>query len=247
MISKNYFIILGLLLYSSSTCNQITPEDKIQLSNDIKWVRRSFEYRALCIQTYNSAWNYAKKTTTGLSENWAVLLDVDETVLDNSFYEEYIFKMGEKYPYFWDDWVKRAEAELISGAKSFIDSVRSLTPFANIVFITNRDTSQETATIENLKRHQLWSQEDRILCRRDRADTKEKRRKEVSEGTGRCNSDGKRIIIALIGDQMNDVTELDREKSLEVQKSEVLDNEKWGQGWFILPNPMYGYWLNDYK
>jgi 5'-nucleotidase (lipoprotein e(P4) family) len=246
-ISNIYFILLAVLFFWSSACNRTPSEEKIQLSNDIKWARQSLEYRAVCIQTYKSAWKYVKKITGKLHEDWAVVLDVDETLLDNSFYEEYIFKKGEKYPYFWDDWVKRAEAEPIVGAKNFIDSVRTLSPFAHIVFITNRDTSQESATIENLMRHKMWSQNDRILCRRDKTDKKENRRNEVSEGTGRCNGDGRRLIIALIGDQINDVTEFDKEIPLKQLKGEVLDNKNWGQGWYILPNPMYGYWVNEYK
>ena len=55
--------------------------------NDIRWVTESIEYAALCKQTYDMAWPVVKAAAGEQSGQWAVVFDIDETVLDNSKYQ----------------------------------------------------------------------------------------------------------------------------------------------------------------
>ncbi len=250
MIKTNYILVNWVLMISLASffqgCQPSVSEAQEGISNDIKWTRYSVEYEAICIQTYRSAWKSVKDMSARLEHDWAVVLDVDETVLDNSPYEEMIFKRGEKYPAFWADWVRQADAEAIPGAKAFLDSVRTLGVHANVVFITNRDTAFEKATMENLKLLNIWD-DDVILCRQDKSDTKEVRRHEVKTGTGRCEGKGEREIIALIGDQLHDVVSFPQGISVDSLQNHFRNFGGWGKTAFMLPNPMYGSWMNGYE
>ena len=188
-----------------------------------------------------------KRSEKMISTNWAVILDVDETVLDNSPYEEMLIEKGLKYPAQWAEWVNTANAEAVPGANAFIDSVRSLGQNAHIVFISNRNISFEAATVENLKLRDMWSEEDLILCRKEKSDTKEIRRNEVVTGTGRCSGTGGWEIIALIGDQLHDVADFTTELNSAELRNVFEDSSIWGSTSFVLPNPMYGSWINEYK
>ena len=240
-----YFFFTAIAIFILS-CQKNQSSEVTTIPNDIKWVRSSVEYQAICIQTYRCAWEAVKIANSHLNENWAVILDVDETVLDNSPYEEMLIEKGLKYPAQWAEWVKSANAEPIPGVEAFLDSTRSLGKFSHVVFITNRDSSFEKATVENLKLRDLWSDNDLILCRQEKSDTKAVRRNEVVTGTGRCSGTEGWKIIALIGDQLPDVSDYSRDLSPEELRNTFKDSPIWGNQSFVLPNPMYGGWITGY-
>jgi 5'-nucleotidase (lipoprotein e(P4) family) len=247
-INKSIFcLFLAGMIVVVFSCQKSESGEETGISNDIKWVRTSVEYQAICIQTYRSAWEAVKNANDHLDEDWAVILDIDETVLDNSPYEEMLIEKGLKYPAQWAEWVNSAEAEAVPGAKAFIDSIRTLGQNAHIAFITNRDISFETATVENLKLRDMWSEDDVVLCRTEKSDTKAIRRNEVVTGTGRCSGTGGWEIIALIGDQLHDVADFAAGSSPEELRNTFKDSSTWGSTSFVLPNPMYGSWINGYK
>lgn len=241
------FIIVVLFVFGLNCNRNVTPEEESKITNDVKWVRSSVEYQAICIQTYRWAWIAVKEASKQISLPWVVVLDVDETVLDNSPYEAMIAERGLKYPVMWSDWVLSAEAEGVPGVKAFLDSISTLGENAHIVFITNRDSSFENATVQNLMNLNMWDEDYLMLCRRDRSDTKMIRQNEVRTGTGRCEGLGERKILALIGDQLPDVAEFTRDTSPAELRNTLKDSQIWGSTSFVLPNPMYGSWANDYK
>ncbi|MBT6712482.1 MAG: hypothetical protein HOB17_01045, partial [Candidatus Marinimicrobia bacterium] len=73
-------VILISLLFSISF-----GEDK--LPNDIRWVTGSDEYKSLCEQTYHLAWQKVKESVDTDIGNLAIVMDLDETVMDNSQYQ----------------------------------------------------------------------------------------------------------------------------------------------------------------
>jgi predicted secreted acid phosphatase len=205
-----YFLFLGITAFIIN-CQRDQSGGETSIPNDIKWIRLSIEYQAICIQIYRCAWEAVKIANSQLNENWAVILDIDETVV-----------------------------------KAFLDSTRSLGKFAHVVFITNRNAAFEKVTVENLKFRDLWSDNDLILCRQDKGDTKEVRRNEVITGTGRCSGMGGWKIIVLIGDQLPDVANYSSGLSPEELSNTFKDSPIWGSQSFVLPNPMYGSWLSGY-
>lgn len=243
----NFLIIIAITIFGLNCNKNETHEEDSKITNDIKWVRSSVEYQAICVQTYRWAWKSVKIASKQISLPWAVVLDVDETVLDNSPYEAMIAMKGSKYPDGWSEWVLSADAEAVPGAKAFLDSINTLGNNAHIVFITNRDTSFEQATIQNLKQLNMWTDNCLMLCRRGKGDTKAVRQNEVKTGTGRCEGMGKRKIIVLIGDQLPDVAEFANDTSPAELRSMFKNSPIWGSTSFVLPNPMYGSWQSGYK
>lgn len=241
------FIIVALIIFGLNCNRNEIQQENAKIPNDIKWVRSSVEYQAICIQTYRWAWIAVKEQNKQLDIPWAVVLDVDETVLDNSPYEAMAAEKGLQYPALWAEWVQSAEAEAVPGAKTFLDSIGTLGGQAHVVFITNRDTAFEQATIENLKKLNMWADSYLMLCQSDKRDTKLMRRREVQTGTGRCQGMGEREILALIGDQLGDVVDFAGGTSVEELRNMFKESSIWGSSSFVLPNPMYGSWLSGYK
>jgi len=239
-------LIAALLLAFAAGCTQ--PREN-KLPSSIRWMGQSVEYAAICQQTYRSAWQAVKQAASGLTSDWAVVLDVDETVLNNVQYEIELAEKGEHYtPETWAAWVQRREATPVPGVRAFLDSVRSLGEKAHVVFITNRDAKLDTPTVANLRAYGLWQEGDVILCRKEKADTKVIRRLEVETGSGRCAGLGERQIIALLGDQLADLMPVDFISAApDSMRQYYLQKSGWGQRYFTLPNPMYGYWERGYK
>src|SRR5687768_779106 len=101
-----------------------SPASKERL--DVKYVRDSEEYWTLVQQVYQGAREAVLRAKAGLPRNatWGVVLDVDETTLDNSVYEldresyNATFDSGS-----WNGWVRRQEAPAVPGAREFIAAV----------------------------------------------------------------------------------------------------------------------------
>ncbi len=220
-----------------------------QLPRAIKWVTKSVEYAAVCVQTYRSAWQAVKARARHETRPWVVIMDVDETVLDNSQYALERVAVDSGYtPQSWAKWVQRMEAGLIPGAKAFIDSVHALGTRGSIAYITDRDYALEKPTIENLKKYGLFEKGDIILTRKGPNDTKAKRRHCVETGSGPCKDLGPRVIIALIGDNIRDIVPVYSMEKARKLRNEIIPNDpKWGTKYFVLPNPTYGSWERDYR
>ncbi len=244
-LSKSIVAMAIIVLFAATIC----PQQAQDLPNDIKWVTQSVEYAALCVQTYRAGWWAVKEAAQQQTEDWAVVLDVDETVLDNSQYAVERAAVDSGYTeQSWAEWVFRKEATLIPGAKAFIDSVRTLGPKAHVAYITNRKFEHEQATIENLQKYGLFKEDDIMLTRKGPEDTKEKRRQCVREGTGRCEKHGPLKIIALFGDNIHDFFPVYSMTRARVYREETLPADPhWGREYFMLPNPTYGSWERDYQ
>jgi 5'-nucleotidase (lipoprotein e(P4) family) len=206
-----------------------------KLPNDVRWVRESDEYKALCNQVYGQAIYMIKKKMTynkfSLNQsninNYAVIMDLDETVLDNSDYQVGLFERNESFNMnSWAKWVEREEAKLVPGAKEYIELLRKNN--IQIIFISNRMHARLDATKNNMKKLGVGLPSDIYLLRKDRADKKYIRRNEVFTKTGRMEEFKKYTVLQYLGDAMGDFVndEFDR----------------FGIDQFIFPNPMYGKW-----
>ena len=128
------------------------------------WMQTSAEYAASTYQSFNVAktnlekalnnksWSAALEQT-GDYQNLppAIIIDVDETVLDNSVYEAQLVKMGVHFSWAtWGPWVRAAQASAIAGAQPFINDARS--HGVKVFYITNRGQRLCRATLENIKK-----------------------------------------------------------------------------------------------
>jgi len=204
------------------------------LPNDVRWVRESNEYIALCNQVYANAINKLKDTLSPnqyslniLHNNYAVVMDLDETVLDNSYYQVELYNKKEKYnPDSWDEWVLKEEAGLVPGTYEYIRFLRNNN--IQIIFISNRMHKRVEETKNNMKKLGIYSSDDIYLLRIDKADKKTIRRAEIFNSTGRMKDYKTFEIIQYLGDAIGDF--------------EFENLDRFGLNQFVFPNPMYGKW-----
>jgi len=226
MISKSKFGILISFLFLTGPALVVGGG---KLPNDVRWVRQSAEHRTLCEQLFRQATVAILrqvKMEKG-SKNLAVVVDLDETVLDNSLYQVERWKAGLSFTQdSWSDWVNRKEAGLVPGARAFLSAVRK--KGVRVVFLSNRMNHNLEPTRVNLQALGVLDPKDLFLLRLDKNDLKEVRRKEVTDGTGRMKKVGPLHVIGYLGDQMGDFP------------SDV--SKEFGRINFLLPNPMYGKW-----
>lgn len=220
-------LLVTLLLTPGSAPAQV---DHLEL----KWMRDSEEYQRLVEQIYRGALaavDVARRDVPS-STPWAVVLDVDETVLDNSVYQLDRATYGIPYDTAsWNAWVRLEQAPPLPGVTRFLDAVRAAG--GRIAFITNRHEWVREETRRNLDALGLWGAADRLCLRTtDAAYTKRVRRTEARAGQGACAWEGEPVrIVAYIGDQMGDMPEPD----------EGVERE-FGINLFLIPNPSYGDW-----
>jgi 5'-nucleotidase (lipoprotein e(P4) family) len=208
---------------------------------DVKYVRDSEEYATLARQIYRHATDAVERAAAALAAGtpWAVVLDVDETALDNSTYQ--LDRAAYGLPFdntSWNAWVRRREAAAVPGVSGFVASVRRAG--GRIVWITNRDEEVRDATVANLRAHDLWGEADRLCtATADPSYTKAVRRRELASGEGACAWSGTAVrVLAYVGDQMGDFPgpgEPDPDAG---------QDAAFGRRFFLLPNPMYGSWTN---
>ena len=224
MIAFNLVCLTALLAGASS----LLLGQKDKLPNDVRWVRESSEYANLCRQTFRMAQDTVRdqiKNSSG--QKIAVVMDLDETVLDNSLYQVERHRLGLGFTQdSWSAWVKREEAGLVPGAKSFIDFLRKQP--VRLIFLSNRMNENLAPTKSNLRKLGVLRTDDLFLLRIDKPDTKIKRRSEIIEGKGRIKKEGAFIVIAYFGDSSGDFP--------------ASSEDAFGETYFMLPNPMYGKW-----
>ena len=222
---SQFGILISFLFLTGSFL--VGGEEK--LPNDVRWVRQSTEHKTLCEQLFRQATVTILRTvkTEKSTGNLAVVVDLDETVLDNSLYQVERWKAGLSFTQdSWSDWVNRKEAGLIPGAKEFLSAVRK--KGVRVVFLSNRMNDNLEPTRGNLRLLGVLDSKDLFLLRLDKDDLKEVRRKEVTDGTGRMKKVGPLQVLGYVGDQMGDFPRV--------------RTKEFGKTNFLLPNPMYGKW-----
>ena len=240
-------IVAGSLCLLLAGCG--SGNTSLEGLNATLWTQQSAEYRASAEQAYRTA---SRMLDLGLADPaWtavpeqegdpgdlrpAVILDVDETVLDNSAYQARLIVEGREYPDGWDAWVREATALPVPGALGFARHAaeRGVTVF----YVTNRDATLEEATERNLERAGFPLAEglDVLLMRGEReswGSDKSSRRAYVA-GTHR--------ILILAGDDLNDFISVSRASIEERDRLEAEYASHWGVRWIMLPNPAYGSW-----
>ncbi|HYI07786.1 MAG TPA: HAD family acid phosphatase [Thermoanaerobaculia bacterium] len=218
--------------------------------NATLWVQQSAEYRAAALQTYaaarraldaalaDSTWVGAEEETANdPSQPPAVILDVDETSLDNTPFQGRVIRKGMTYDKkMWEQWVSESAAPAIPGAREFLAyaTSRGVTPF----YVTNRDVpEEEPGTLQNLKNagFPIDDKGDALLMRGENgwAGDKSPRRAHVAKSYR---------VLLLLGDDLNDFANARDKSAAERDAIMTRTASWWGTRWFMLPNPMYGSW-----
>lgn len=246
-VNTNFLILfLGILLFACNSktnhqkqevvCDSLEISTSEHLVNATLWFQKSAEMRALYYQCYN----YAKialdeqlKNHKGKIKN-CVILDIDETVLDNSPYQSMLIKKGLLYTsQTWKEWTKLAKAKALPGAVEFTNYAKS--KGCIVFYISNRDNDEKEATIQNLNNENFpFADEKHIFLRVDKESSKIPRFKQIAKDYQ---------ILLFVGDNLCDFEKIFENRITNYGNNEVdsLKNQ-FGEKFIILPNPMYGDW-----
>lgn len=227
------------------------PNDSL---NAVLWLQTSVEYDASTLQAFALAKTQldralTEKTWTAALEQQnaldiadkppAIIVDVDETVLDNSAYQARLIKDNATFkPDTWNAWCKERKATPVPGAIDFVQyaAYKGVTIF----YVTNRDKEVEDATQQNLDAHgfPFKEGEDTLLTKNEKPEwnssDKTTRREFIAQNYR---------ILLLVGDNFGDF--VGKEYKTSVAERDSFANQhkdKWGTRWIMLPNPLYGSW-----
>ena len=224
--------------------------------NATLWAQRSLEHDLVYREVYAQAtrqvaaalaqadWDALPKTerkTPAAGLPPAVIVDVDETVLDNSPYQARLIRDGKEYDEFtWDAWCREQAARATPGALAFARDAASRG--VTVFYLTNRAQHLNAVTLENLKRagFPVAERDNAFLglglvvpgCESNGSDKGCRR-----ELVGRTHR-----VLAMVGDQLGDFIDVEN-NSPAAREAAAAPYAAWfGERWFMLPNPTYGSW-----
>lgn len=163
----------------------------------------------------------------------AVIVDVDETVLDNSPYELENILAGRSYtPATWKAWTARAKAKALPGALEFLRYAAARG--CSVYYITNRDADEKGATITNLAALGFPMADSSHVRTMEGGSDKTARRSDVQRS---------HRVVLLVGDQLTDYSQVlkDRESGLGLPTLRAMSGEL-SKSFILVPNATYGYW-----
>lgn len=204
----------------------------------VHWTRDAAEHDALALQTYRWAGMRLRDIFAGRAAGtWGVILDADETILDNSEYlKERLASAGAFSAESWAAWVRRREADAVPGAKEFVALVHQLG--GHVAIVTNRDDALCPETRDNIG--SLGMVADVVLCRPPSTSDKNPRFASVRDGT--ATPDLPPIdVVMWVGDNIQDFPSL----SQDVRGNGDAAYAAFGVRFVVLPNPMYGSWESN--
>ena len=211
----------------------ITPEST---PDSIRWVREAAEYQAASFQVYRLATARVEQAAAKRpSGSWGVILDADETILNNSTYQLERAQQGLGFSAdSWNAWVKRREATPLPGAAAFLSRVRALG--GKIAVVTNRLQSECEDTRAVFDAYKLVF--DAMLCRPDGTPSDKNPRFEAVANGATTASSTPLDIVAFVGDNILDFPSL----SQKMKEQGAPAFSEFGVRFFLVPNPMYGSW-----
>ncbi len=238
------FILLTAVLAKGQTAQslpetQSNTNDKFLMA--VAWYQYSAEMEALYYQAFNIATLRLDEALAAdtAGKPLAIIVDIDETMLNNSPFEAAILNNGETFQSGWSSWVAGSNAKALPGALEFAKYAQSRK--ADIFYITNRTDLERAATLKNLQNVGYpFADDNHLVTRGDQSfsngntSSKEGRRIKVAE---------KYEIALLIGDNLNDFSVIFEDRETNNGKDAVGQNRLlFGKKFIVLPNPMYGAW-----
>jgi len=197
--------------------------------------QRAAEYKALCFQAYNIA---KLRLDIALKQHhnkpYAVVTDIDETLLDNSPYDAQKALNNQEFDSkTWKEWTAKGIADTVPGAPSFFKYAAK--KGVEVFYVTNRDEDERPGTIKNLQLYNLPNADNEHLLLRQKASSKESRRQDILK-THR--------IILLCGDNLADFDALYDDHPSEENREATTKklSKEFGNRYIILPNATYDDW-----
>ena len=167
----------------------------------------------------------------------AIIVDVDETVLDNTAYEARMILDGTKYPEGWVSWGKEASATEVPGAKDFLNYAAA--KGVTIFYVTNRVVELKEATKENLTKLGIhWDQTRETVLMRGENNW------DSDKGPRRTLVGNEYRVLLMAGDNLGDFVDAKDNNLSPSNRKNIVENyvDYWGVKWFMLQNIAYGDW-----
>jgi acid phosphatase len=250
---------LAITCGSAAMAQGPTPESLMQV-NSVLWTQQSVEHRAATAAMYRAAgaallnasrqvgWASLEKGPAS-SGRKAVVMDIDETLLDNSPYNAWLAQANKTYSEAtWQDWVALRKAVALPGALEFVQLAKRLK--VDVFFVTNRECvpkgDDPCPALEHTRRNLVDLGFERaadpaaLMLKKQRpewtASDKSSRRLLIAQT---------HHIVMLVGDDMGDFLPTDKVAALRAGTPDpdtARGMAQLGKRWFVIPNPMYGSW-----
>lgn len=233
-ITLSVLFVFGVIGFSHSIPD-LSRNEHMVLS--VLWFQTAAEMRALSYQSFTIARMRIDQdiASNKTAKRRAVVVDIDETVLDNSPHMAKLIKESQAFPYAWADWVNAAKAEPLPGAVEFLEY--AVSKGYDVFYVSNRSAKTEKeGTIRNLKAKGFPQAEEAHVLLMTENSSKEPRRNAIEKT---------HEIILLMGDNLNDLAMAFEKRSTSDRFAEVDKiRSEFGIRFIVLPNPMYGEWEN---
>ena len=239
----------------AAVATQAKPTGTHDNLNAVAWVQTSVEYRAITTQTFRAAADHLdaalkekhwdalvpdERGNAAIGLKPAVVMDVDETVLDNSPYQARLIRDGKEYDEIsWDQWVAEKKAKPLPGVVDFAKAAAE--KGVTILYISNRAVHLKEATLANLREAGLPVADDSVFL--GLGTVLEGCEQNGSEKNCRRRLAGQKYrVLMQFGDQIGDFVQVEA-NTREGRQALFDEYDDWfGERWWMLPNPTYGSW-----
>jgi 5'-nucleotidase (lipoprotein e(P4) family) len=237
---------LATLAAGAVRAQEVAPNDMLLAT---LWNQRSVEYRGVTLTVFALAqirldqaladrnWTAAPAEQKGDYQNLppAIVLDVDETLLDNSLYQVWMMRNNQTFSTrTWDQFCADQVSTAIPGAVDFTKYADS--KGVKVFYITNRSAETEKDTRANMDKlgFPMGGTVDTFLMQHEKPEWGN------AKGTRRAAVAKDYRVLLNIGDNFGDFD--DRYRTSEAERAKAFDSDMayWGRQWLVIPNPTYG-------
>ena len=230
----------------AARAQDVTPSDLLLAT---LWTQRSVEFKGNALTVYmlgrirldqalaDKNWTAAPAEQKGDYQNLppAVILDVDETAVDNSLYQVWMMKNGKTFSVkTWNEFCDAQISRAIPGAVEFTKYAES--KGVKIFYVTNRGVETEKSTRENMEKlgFPMGGNVDTFLMQNERPDWGSQK------GTRRAVITKDYRVLLNFGDNFGDFDDRHRTSEAVRLKAFEENKERWGREWLVIANPTYG-------
>ena len=242
-------ITLGTFAALPAGADGTAPVPQNDILNATLWMQNSVEYKVVTTSLYALAKMrldeaLADKNWTAVPDKQgadfgskppAIIVDADETVLDNSVYEASLVTRGTDFsPKEWTAYVKDKVTKAVPGAVDFTKYADS--KGVKVFYVSNRTKEEEPATVENMTAlgFPMGGNVDTFLSSGEQPDWKSAKENRIAYVAKDYR------VLLLMGDNLGDFT--DKSKGTLAERQKFFDDNMahWGHDWIGLPNAEYG-------
>lgn len=214
---RTLFPFVAALLSLAACVSSVPPEREDWRHSDVTahyplrastdWVANSPAWQQAAADSYVRALRFVTKEARHRAPgSWAVVLDIDETVISNVEYFIALDRKGQRYnEHSWRDWAEERSAAPVPNAFTFLHRVQDLG--GQVAFVSNRMEYLKDATVDNLSMYGLvYGRDYNVILLRRWPDGESLKDPRYVEAQRLLSKEAHRPVevIAYVGDQVSD-------------------------------------------